>query len=274
MKKNYIYIVCALLFGGSIVAQTTETFETEVDNSTSFTDNSQVFNITSQAGGSFKLTNASGTGWSGTAADNKHIDNSGTADQGIPVQFTIKTSPLASFKLKSLYLFLSQNDLNPGTGSCTITGKLAGANVFTATSNTGFNSNPSINKGFTLINLTSYGGADNSNKIIDEFIIATTGTFEYVALDATTWLTIPLKVDSFDTSAFKYYPNPVKNTLNLSYSKDITSTRVFNMIGQTVSEKSINANEVQIEMSNLAKGAYLVEIQSEDGSKIIKVLKE
>jgi uncharacterized protein with PIN domain len=44
-----------------------------------------------------------------------------------------------------------------------------------------------VNNGFTFIDLTSYGGANNSNAIIDEYVVTTTGTFEYVALDAMKW---------------------------------------------------------------------------------------
>jgi hypothetical protein len=273
MRNKYIHLLLVFLFGGTIFAQTTETFETETDNSTSFTDNSQVFTITSIAGGTFDIGNFAGTGWNGTVADNKYIDNSGSADIGVPVQFKINSPVSTSFKLKSIYLYLSQSDLNPGTGSCTITGKLGGSTVFTATSSTGFNSNPLVNNGFTLINLTTYGSVDNSNKAIDEFTITTTGTFEYVALDAMTWLNIPLKVNEFDTNAFNFYPNPVTTILNLSYSKEIKSAKVINMIGQTLSEKSINTTTAQIEMSSLPKGTYLVEVKSQDSSKTIKVIK-
>jgi hypothetical protein len=274
MKLNYIFIAVSLLFTVTFFAQTTETFESETNNNTSFTDNSQVFNISSQAGGMFKITDATGTGWSGSAIDNKYIDNSGTADQGIPVQFTIKTNPLASIKLKSIYLFLSKNDLTAGTGSCTITGKLGGSIIFTATSSSGFNTNPTVNNGFTFINLVTFGGVDNSNKTIDEFVITTTGEFEYVALDAMTWMNIPLGLDSLDTKAFHFYPNPVKNNLNLSYTNEITSVKVLNLLGQTVLNQPIKANEGLIEMSHLEKGTYFIEIVSGPSSKIIKVLKE
>lgn len=274
MKKKYIYIAFAFFFAGSLFAQTTETFETETDNSSSFTDNGQVFNISSQAGGTFKLTNVAGTGWNGVIADDKYIDNSNTADQGISVQFTIKSAAATSFKLKSIYLFLSKNDLTAGSGSCTLTGKLSGSTVFTATSSTGFNSNLIINNGFTLIDLTTFGGDDNSNKAIDEYVISTTGEFEYVALDAMSWeKIIPLKVDEFDTNDFKFYPNPIKDNLNLSYSKEITSVKVFNMVGQTLLEKSINTSLAQINMSGFPSGTYFVEVKSLDSYKTFKVIK-
>lgn len=264
----------AILFGGTIIAQTTETFENETDNSNSFTDNSLIFTTTSIAGGIFDIGYYTSTGWNGTITDNKYIDNSGSADIGVPVQFKINSPVSTSFKLKSIHLYLSQADLNPGTGSCTITGKLGGSTVFIATSNTGFNSNLMVNNGFTFINLTTYGNVDNSNKAIDEFTITTTGTFEYVALDAMTWLNTTLKIAEFDSSTFNFYPNPIKNILFLSFTKEITSAKVINMIGQTISEKSINAKESQIEMSNLTKGTYLVVVKSMDSSKTFKVIKE
>lgn len=275
MKNRYLNLLILSLFTGTIFAQTTETFETEIDNATSFTDNGQVFNITSQAGGIFDIANFPGTGWDGTSADDKYIDNTGYADIGIPVQFTIKSAGATPFKLISLHLFLSQSDLNAGFGSCTIVGKLNGSTVFTATANSGFNdpTNLAVNNGFTFIDLTNYGGTDNSTKIIDEFVISTTGTFEYVSLDAMRWKDIPLKTDSFDANAFHFYPNPIKDNLNLNYSKEITSVKVINMIGQTLLEKTINAQTAQINMSELSSGTYFVEIKSMDNYKTIKVIK-
>ncbi|RZJ73438.1 MAG: hypothetical protein EOO45_10075, partial [Flavobacterium sp.] len=43
---------------------------------------------------------------------------------------------------------------------------------------------------------------------------------------------VVLGVKGFDAASFSYYPNPVKNVLNISYSSDITSVAVFNLLGQ------------------------------------------
>jgi len=186
--KN-IYLILAFLFGISVFSQTTETFETESFGSQNFTDNGQVFNITTQtAGQTFAISNYAGAGWNGTAADNQFIDNSGYANYE-PVQFTISSSGQKRFKLKSLYLFFSQTDLIPGTGNCTITGKLNGVTQFTAVNSTNFNSS-GVNNGYTNISLSTYGGSDNSNVVIDQFVITTTGSFEYVTLDAMNWLDV------------------------------------------------------------------------------------
>jgi len=80
--------------------------------------------------------------------------------------------------------------------------------------------------------------------------------------------------NSFDNAAFKYYPNPVKNTLNLSYNQEISNIEVFNFLGQKVISNVINANAAQIDMSNLSKGAYMVRVTSNNQVKTIKVIKE
>jgi hypothetical protein len=74
--------------------------------------------------------------------------------------------------------------------------------------------------------------------------------------------------------SFNFNPNPVINTQNLGYSNEIKSVRIINMLGQTLSEKLINTRTVQIEMSNLPIGTYLVEVKSQDSSKTIKALKK
>lgn len=274
MKKTYISLFF-LLIGQIIVAQTTETFETETNSTITFTDNSQNFNIITQAGGVFGITTATAKGWNGTAEDNKFIDNNATADIGIPVQFTIKTNDSKAFKLKSMYLLLTKSNMNVGSGSCTITGKLSNVPVFTATSSTGFNSDMGIANGFTLINLVTYGGTDNSNKNIDEFVITTTGTFEYVALDALKWDTVPsLSNDVFEKNSLSIYPNPVSDLLNINFSEDITAIKVTNSLGQSVLEKSNLAKNPQIDLSSLNSGIYFVEIKSMGQTKVAKFVKK
>lgn len=79
---------------------------------------------------------------------------------------------------------------------------------------------------------------------------------------------------SFDNANFTYYPNPVKNILNLSYSQEISNVEAFNLLGQKVSSNRINANSAQVDMSNLSKGAYMVKVTSNNQVKTIKVIKE
>ena len=78
---------------------------------------------------------------------------------------------------------------------------------------------------------------------------------------------------SFDSSAFTYYPNPVKDVLNVSYIRNISSVEVYNIVGQQVMVKTINGNEGQVDMSGLAAGTYMVKVTADSTSKTIKVIK-
>jgi len=96
-----------------------------------------------------------------------------------------------------------------------------------------------------------------------------TGGFGISAYDAS------LSNGSFDNANFTYYPNPVKNVLNLSYNQEITSVEVFNMVGQKVSSNNLNATLGQVDMSQLPNGIYLVKVATANNqSKTIRVIKE
>jgi len=78
----------------------------------------------------------------------------------------------------------------------------------------------------------------------------------------------------FDNASFTAYPNPVKNMLNLNYVQDISDVSVFNLLGQQVITKTLNATSGQIDMSGLATGTYFVKVNTVNGTKTIKVIKE
>lgn len=94
------------------------------------------------------------------------------------------------------------------------------------------------------------------------------GTFTISAYDAS------LANSSFDNANFTYYPNPVKNVLNLSYNKEISNVEVYNLLGQKVISNKLNTTDAQIDMSNLSNGAYMVKVTSDNQVKTIKVIKE
>lgn len=188
--KKYLLLLGAVLIPPVFLAQTTELFETETAGSTSFTDNGQVFNITSQAQGPFDIqTGFPGTGWSGIAADNRYIDNDGFAATGLTVGFTISSAGAVPFKLNSMYMFFSNAaSLNQAVpGSLTLTGKLGGVTQYTTSASTGFVTSTVTSNGFTFINMSTFGGSNNSNTLIDQIVITTGGQYEYVALDAFNW---------------------------------------------------------------------------------------
>ncbi|MUV04179.1 T9SS type A sorting domain-containing protein [Flavobacterium rakeshii] len=85
---------------------------------------------------------------------------------------------------------------------------------------------------------------------------------------------VTLGNESFAFGTFKYYPNPVSNMLNMSYTNVITGVEVYNLVGQRVIEKSYTQNEVQLDMSQLTAGTYMVKVITVDASSTIKVVKQ
>ncbi|MFC4740528.1 T9SS type A sorting domain-containing protein, partial [Flavobacterium ponti] len=83
-----------------------------------------------------------------------------------------------------------------------------------------------------------------------------------------------LNSNNFDNSSFVAYPNPVKDVLNLSYSSEITSVKVINLLGQEVISRKVGSTSTQIDMTALTAGAYIVNLTIGDVTKTIKVIKQ
>jgi hypothetical protein len=120
---------------------------------------------------------------------------------------------------------------------------------------------------FSIVNLTQPAGSTLYIGVW-RWSSATNGTFRVSAYDAS------LSSGSFDNANFSAYPNPVKDVLNVTYSKEISSIRVINMIGQEVISKNINATSTQVDMSQLSAGTYIVNVTVGDNVKTLKVVKQ
>lgn len=183
---NSLLIALFIMLSQLIFAQlSTENFEDEAVGSTSFTNNGVIFNILSHSS-TFDVYYLANGGWNGTAIDTRFIDNSGTIGAG--ASFSIKTTSNL-FKVNRFWIYAGNNFTNPNaTGTLTITGKLSGITKFTQTKTTGFTTNTGITNGYTLIDLTNLNGMNYSNIVIDQLQITAGGDFQYLALDALTWV--------------------------------------------------------------------------------------
>ncbi len=103
----------------------------------------------------------------------------------------------------------------------------------------------------------AYSAADQNSLFLDDIVIQEN-----------------LSSVEFNNNKFTAYPNPVKNNLNIRYNENISNVTVFNLLGQQVITKNINATEGQVDMSTLASGTYLVKVNSGDKVETIKVIKE
>ncbi len=96
---------------------------------------------------------------------------------------------------------------------------------------------------FTLANQTYYVFVLNTGGITD------------ITIDASV-----LGVDENILEDFSFYPNPTNNVVNLKAQAAIEKATVFNMLGQRVIEMSNNANTMELNVSSLATGTYIMKI--------------
>lgn len=109
------------------------------------------------------------------------------------------------------------------------------------------------------------------------YYIAFEGTSNWARglnLDDVTVQSSVLSSDGFDKSEFSYYPNPVKNSLSLSYSSEINTVEVFNLLGQKVLYKNIDLTTAELDMSSIPSGNYLVKVYIGENIETIKIVKE
>src|SRR5690606_9603881 len=71
-----------------------------------------------------------------------------------------------------------------------------------------------------------------------------------------------------------FYPNPVKNELNISSHYKIDSYQIFNVLGTLVSEGKGTGNLTQVDMGRLNSGLYFVKVTSNGMQTTLKIAKK
>ena len=84
----------------------------------------------------------------------------------------------------------------------------------------------------------------------------------------------PLSINDNLISSVVSYPNPVINTWNVQADKAITDIVIYNLFGQRIMSISPNMKNISLNMSEFKSGMYLAHVISQEGTKIIKVLKQ
>lgn len=114
---------------------------------------------------------------------------------------------------------------------------------------------------------TGTGGGD---------IATTAGTYN-ITLNRTTGVYdfgTALAVAKFDAGSFRAYPNPTKNSWNITSNEDITSVNVYDILGKSVYTKTASSKEVTVNASELSKGVYFAKVSTAKGTSTVKLVKE
>lgn len=275
MRKTTLLFIWSLIISGFASAQTSsEQFETESAGSTSFTDNGVIFNILSTVA-TYNVNVIQAGGWNGIVADNRFIDNTGTATpQNANSSLAIKTTSNL-FKVNRFWAYLGDANGNLGSaGTVTITGRLSGVTKFTQTKTTGFVTSIGSTNGYTLIDMTNLNGQNYSNIVIDELRITIGGNFRYMKLDTFTWVKDSgIVLASNDVKTFKketrIYPNPTTGPITINTIEN-TRFEIYSHAGQLVKTFNAGKGASQADISDLPKGIYILKSASE----VHKIIKE
>ncbi len=82
-----------------------------------------------------------------------------------------------------------------------------------------------------------------------------------------------LSTNSFDTTTFRVYPNPIRDILNIQTASSVESVVVYDVLGKVVLQAHPDVISPRINMSNLSSGAYMVQVTIDGASKTVKVVK-
>lgn len=82
-----------------------------------------------------------------------------------------------------------------------------------------------------------------------------------------------LDVSDLEAGEVLIYPNPFSTDFNIRASENITSFSIYSISGQELFRAEPMQKEAQVSLENVASGAYFLAVKTENGEKILQVVK-
>jgi hypothetical protein len=82
-----------------------------------------------------------------------------------------------------------------------------------------------------------------------------------------------LSLNQSKSQLLTVYPNPFKDELNVLLPEAIITVEILNLNGQVLKSMQPNGNNVQLNLSDLANGSYVLKVVSPSGVSIQKIVK-
>lgn len=83
-----------------------------------------------------------------------------------------------------------------------------------------------------------------------------------------------LSINEFDIESYSVYPNPTNGDWYIKSNSEIYNVSLFDLLGKEMLTITPNASELTIKASELKAGVYFVRINSINGTKTVKLIRE
>jgi hypothetical protein len=141
-----------------------------------------------------------------------------------------------------------------------------------------------IPNSYTTLNETATGSYNFGNQILTSSGTYTRRLTNYLGCDSIITLNLNIlnprapdinndnTIVTFTQSDVQIFPNPTNAlvTINLNSSKDSFTYKLLTVEGKVLESNIISSNRAEVNLSDYPPALYLIEINAEDGSKIIK----
>lgn len=118
-----------------------------------------------------------------------------------------------------------------------------------------------------------------SSLVVDDFVEkAAKIYFDYNApidtnIAQTTFVLLSNSIPVFDDSV-TVYPNPTTGNVNINSNFNIKSIELYDIQGRILETSFENSNTIKFDISEKQNGIYFLKVNTENGSKIVKIIKE
>ena len=80
-------------------------------------------------------------------------------------------------------------------------------------------------------------------------------------------------IDNLNKYDFSFGPNPTENLIYLSASKNIGNVEIFNLVGQKSLSTDLRASKGALDISNLSRGIYIMNVAIDKNIGTYKLIK-
>lgn len=116
------------------------------------------------------------------------------------------------------------------------------------------------------------GYIDNIKVLNNEIIVSGIGDDYHKSFLANYQLKENLSAKENGKIDISVYPNPAKETLHIKSTDKVLQTKIYSMQGKLLENKQESADKLNVK--NLTKGIYILEVETKNSKKTIKFIKE